>query len=370
MEPAKEQPTTTSRRPNETIDLVIRLGLVALMIWLSLKIFSPFIGLMVWAIVLAIALYPLNQKIAARTGGSNGRAALLMVTTLVLVLGVPTALLAASFVDHMLSLYHAMAEGTLVVPAPKATVQEWPLVGERVYAAWQAAADNFAEFAQDHAEQIRTFSRNAAGAMGSSLTTMLAFIGAFIIAGIMMAYADPGEHTTRRIFTRVCGPRVGPELHTLSVATIRSVAVGVIGVAFIQAVLLGIGFLAAGIPAAGLLAIIALLLGIAQVPAALIVIPVIAWVWLKGDASTLSNTLVTVYLLVAGLADNVLKPLLLGRGLAVPMPVVLLGAIGGMLSLGLIGLFVGAVILAVSYQIFMAWVDEAEPADASEADTQ
>ena len=182
----------------------------------------------------------------------------------------------------------------------------------------------------------------------------------------MMAYAQPGEATSQRIFNRICGPRVGPEIHKLSVDTVRSVAVGVVGVAFIQAVLLGVGFMLGGIPFAGLLALVALILGIAQVPAALIVIPALLWMWMAGDGSNLANILVTVYLLVAGLADNVLKPLLLGRGLAVPMPVILLGALGGMVSSGLVGLFTGAVILAVAYQVFMAWVNEAAPTAAGE----
>ena len=152
-------------------------------------------------------------------------------------------------------------------------------------------------------------------------------------------------------------------MHTLSVATVRSVAMGVVGVSFIQALLLGVGFLLAGIPIPGILAVAALLLGIVQVPAALFTIPAIIWVWAAGDGSTMVNTLLTIYLVIAGLADTVLKPMFLARGVAVPMPIVLLGALGGMLSSGLIGLFAGAVILAMAYQVFMAWVNETRPAD-------
>ncbi|MFC6977724.1 AI-2E family transporter [Microbulbifer taiwanensis] len=240
-------------------------------------------------------------------------------------------------------------------------MEEWPLVGDKLYAAWQSASGNLDAFIKSYEQQLRTISREAATAVGGMLAKLLAFIGAFIVAGIMLAYAAPGEESSRRIFSRICGPRFGPELLDLSVATVRSVTSGVIGVAFIQAVLLGIGFLLGGVPAAGLLALVALLLGIAQVPAIVLVVPVLAWIWGKGDGSTGANTLVTIYLVLAGLADNVLKPLMLGRGLAVPMPVILLGAIGGMISAGLIGLFIGAVTLALAYQIFWAWVHGAEP---------
>ncbi|SRR6056297_1400313 len=350
------------RRAAEKVDLVIRLGLVALLAWLALRVFMPFLSLMLWAVVLAIALFPLIEKIAPRFGGSTGRASTALVILMVLLLGVPTVLLSVSFVDHMLDIYRGIAAGTITVPAPGESVADWPVVGERVYAAWQAASDNLAQFVEQREAQLRELSRNAASTLGGLLVTILGFIGAFIIAGIMMAYAEPGEQTTLRIFKRVCGPKIGPELHGLTVATVRSVAVGVVGVAFIQAILLGIGFLFGGVPGAGLLAVIALFLGILQIPAALVVLPVIAWLWMNGDASTSMNIVTSIYLVIAGLADNVLKPMLLGRGLAVPMPVVLLGALGGMIGGGLIGLFLGAVILAVAYQVFMAWVDEADPA--------
>ena len=136
-------------------------------------------------------------------------------------------------------------------------------------------------------------------------------------------------------------------------------ASGVIGVAFIQALLLGVGFIMAGIPAAGVLALIVMVLGILQLPAAIISLPAIAYLWLSGDTSITTNMIYTIYLLVAGLADNVLKPILLGRGVDAPMPVILLGALGGMVSGGIIGMFVGAVLLAVGYQVFMDWVDNA-----------
>ena len=138
----------------------------------------------------------------------------------------------------------------------------------------------------------------------------------------------------------------------------RSVATGVVGVAFIQALLLGLGFIFAGVPAAGVLAIVVLVLGIVQLPPTLVAVPVIIYLWMGGDASTTSNIFFTVYLMLAGMADNVLKPLLLGRGVDVPMPIVLFGALGGMVSAGIIGLFIGAILLSVGYQLFIDWVAE------------
>jgi predicted PurR-regulated permease PerM len=184
------------------------------------------------------------------------------------------------------------------------------------------------------------------------------FSVALIIAGIMMAYAQPGSNSVRNIYCKFTGDtEKGDKLFALSIATIRSVAVGVVGVAFIQAVLLGVGFILADIPAAGLLAIIVLIIGILQLPALVITLPVIGYLWWAGD-STISNVIFTIYLLIAGGADGFLKPMLLGRGVEAPMPVILIGALGGMVSFGLLGLFLGAVLLALGYVIFMEWVGQ------------
>jgi predicted PurR-regulated permease PerM len=215
--------------------------------------------------------------------------------------------------------------------------------------------------------QLEELAKRALAAAASTAASILGFLGALIVAGIMMAYGESGNAAMQRIFARFAGPKDGQALHALSTATIRSVATGVLGVAFIQALLLGLGFIVSGVPAAGVLAVVVLLLGIVQLPALIVSLPVIAYLWMAGDASTVMNVVFTVYLLVAGMADNVLKPLLLGRGVDAPMPIILIGAIGGMVSAGIIGLFVGAVVLAVGYRLFMAWVGQPTAEEANAA---
>ncbi len=342
------------------IDTAIRLGLIVFLVYLAVAVLQPFLALLLWGMILAIALFPVYNKILPKVGGREGRAATLLVLGIVLVIGAPTVMLTLSFMDHMLSIYQQAVAGTLQVAEPPDNVADWPVVGEKIDAAWRAASENLRGFVVQYEAQIREYAHKAMSIFGGVLATSLAFLAAFIVAGIMLAYSRPGGATTGKIFNRICGPQIGAELHVLSVATVRSVAVGVIGVAFIQALLLGVGFMLAGIPAAGLLALAVLVCGIIQLPAAIFVIPVVAWLWMAGDAGTITNILLTIYLVVSGLADNVLKPMLLGRGVAAPMPVILLGALGGMFVSGLIGLFIGAVILAVSYQVFMAWVNEGQ----------
>jgi predicted PurR-regulated permease PerM len=196
---------------------------------------------------------------------------------------------------------------------------------------------------------------------------ILEFIAALIIAGIIMAFGQAGDRSGRAIFARVVSREHGAEFSHLAVATIRAVAQGVIGVAFIQAIIVGVCLLIAGVPWAGVLAGIVLVLGIAQVPAVLVTLPAIAYLWMSGEHGTVAAAGYTVLLIVAGMADNVLKPLMLGRGVDAPMPVILLGALGGMAAAGILGMFVGATLLALGYQIFMGWV-AASPEGAGPSD--
>ena len=198
---------------------------------------------------------------------------------------------------------------------------------------------------------------------------LLMFMGAFIVAGILMAYGENGSLNARAIFDRLVGPERGGEFTRLSTATVRAVAQGVVGVAFIQAIVVGLCLLVAGVPWAGALAAIVMVLGVAQVPALLVTLPAIVFIWTSGDYGTGAAVAYTVLLFVAGMTDNVLKPLMLGRGVEAPMPVILLGALGGMATGGILGMFVGATLLALGYQIFMGWVathpPEAGPAAPS-----
>jgi predicted PurR-regulated permease PerM len=185
---------------------------------------------------------------------------------------------------------------------------------------------------------------------------LLKFIASLIVAGIMMAFGESGARAIRSIFEKIAdGPR-GAQFTDLSTATIRAVAKGVLGVAFIQAIVVGICLLIAGVPFAGVFAAIVLVLGIAQVPAVIVTLPAIVWIWSSAGYGTGQAAVYTGLLLLAGMADNVLKPLMLGRGVDAPMPVILLGALGGMAAGGILGMFVGATLLAIGYQIFMAWV--------------
>ncbi len=196
------------------------------------------------------------------------------------------------------------------------------------------------------------------GFVASIAGALLGFLAAVILAGVIVAFGEAGTRGCRAFFERIAGRGRGEEFTTLSAATIRAVAQGVVGVALIQALLVGLCLLLARVPWAGALAAIVLVLGIAQVPAVLITLPAIAYIWTHGGYGSVEAVIFTVLLLVAGMADNVLKPLLLGRGVDVTMPIILVGALGGMAATGIVGMLVGATLLALAYQVFMRWVNE------------
>lgn len=341
----------------DLMDVLVRVGLIAILVVMCFRVFAPFMNLLLWGLILGVALYPLQQRLAGGPEGKQGRASTLLVLSAVLLLGAPTVLLASEFAGHIHGVFAAFTSQEVTIRAPDPSVADWPIIGERVYAAWDAAATDLPAYLQTLQPQIGELSTTLLSAAAGAMGDVLFFIGALIIAGIMMAFGQSGSAATKRIMCKLTSSSAGPRIHTLIIATIRSVATGVIGVAFIQALLLGIGFVFAGIPAAGLLAIIVMLFGIMQLPAAIISLPAIGYLWWAGGDVT-GNVIWSIYLLIAGLADNVLKPLLLGRGVEAPMPVILIGALGGMISAGIVGLFIGAVLLAVGYQLFMDWVNQ------------
>jgi predicted PurR-regulated permease PerM len=357
-------PAYDKRLSRLLIDVLIRAGLVLALAMLCYRIFAPFLVLMVWALILAVTLFPLHRLLAARMGGRRGWAATLITLLGVALIVVPSAVLLNSIGDSVHRLINEVQQGTLQIPPPRPGVAEWPLVGTKVHAYWQLAHDNLPALVKSLQPKIGELAKTALAMVASIGGGILSFVAAFIIAGIIMAFGEAGDRASRAIFARIVGVDRGDQFTALSVATIRAVAQGVIGIAFIQAILVGLCLLVAVVPLAGVWAVVVLVLGIAQVPALIVTLPAIAYLWMSGGYGTGEAAVYSVLLFVTGMADNVLKPLLLGRGVDAPMPVILLGALGGMAAGGIVGLFVGAVLLALGYQIFMSWVaanPEAKP---------
>ena len=370
--PNKPDPELERRLSGRLLDVLIRAGLVFALAALCYRIFSPFLSLMVWALILAVALFPIHQMLVRKLGGKQGLAATLLVLAGIVLIVVPTTVLMGALGDSVHDLVDSVRNNTLQIPAPPPRVADWPVVGKKIHGVWSQAHANLPAVVQSLQPKLGDLSRKALGMVASIGGAVLLFLASFIIAGIIMAFGQAGARSTRSIFDRIAGTGRGEEFAKLSTATIRAVAQGVLGVAFIQAIVVGLVMLIAGIPFTGVLAVIVLVLGIAQVPALLVTLPVIAYIWVSGDYDTVPAVIYSVLLFIAGMLDNVLKPLMLGRGVDAPMPVILLGALGGMVSSGILGMFVGATLLALGYQIFMGWVatNPDTPAAPAERGTQ
>jgi predicted PurR-regulated permease PerM len=344
------------RASSSLLDVLIRASLIGVLAVLCYQVFSPFLTLMVWSIILAVTLYPLHQWLAHTVGGKQWLASTILVIVGLLLIITPMALLMNSFADSVRHFIGAVQQNTLAIPAPREGVEKWPLVGKQIHDVWSKAHTDLPGFVQSMQPKIGELAQKAVAMVASIGSGLLLFLVSFLVASILMAYGESGARGSRAIFVRVAGAARGEALAKLSTATIRAVALGVIGVAFIQAILIGLALLLAGVPAAGVLSAIALVLSIAQVPALIVTVPAIIYIWSSGDYRTAAAITHTIILLLTGMADNVLKPLMLGRGVDAPMPVILLGALGGMASGGILGMFVGATLLALGYQIFMGWI--------------
>jgi predicted PurR-regulated permease PerM len=346
------------------VEAAIRIGLLAALAWWCLAIIKPFIMPVLWGVIFAVALFPIFSWLKRKMGGRNGLAATVLTLIALAVLIVPILVLTTSMVESVHNIAQGVEAGTLKVPPPPEGVAGWPVVGERLAAAWGQASSNLQLFVERYREQLKpVWAFVVAQAAGAGGATLLFFL-AILISGLLMAKAEPAVSGLTFIAVRLAGDK-GPEMVTTSGATIRSVVQGVLGVAVIQSLLSGIGMLVVGVPAAGLWAGLVLLLAIMQLPPVLVLLP--AAVYVFSSASTVTAVLFLVFALIVSGSDAFLKPLFLGRGMTIPMPVILLGAIGGMMLSGIVGLFVGAVVLALGYELMVAWVKDGSEEETEEA---
>ena len=264
-------------------------------------------------------------------------------------------MLSESVVTSSQKLAQELHTGSLIVPAPTENVKEWPLVGEKIYGIWNSLATNLESTLVQFQPQLKQYAGTIASTIGSSFLSILQFVASLIIAAIFLSKSEGSVNFYHSVSRRLLGEK-GVEWAHLSALTIRSVVQGVIGIAIIQATLSLIGLYAIGVPFAWLWAFIVLLFVIVQLPAIIVLGPIIAYVFSYAD--TTPATIFAIYTVLVAASDNVLKPLLLGRGVDIPMLVILLGAIGGMILSGILGLFVGAVGLSIAYKLFTTWLEE------------
>ena len=345
----------------DIIQLAIRLGLLALLIYWTFVLIRPFVPILAWSIVLAVALYPVFSLISRLLGGRPKlAAAILTVINLAIVIG-PATWLGLSAVEGAKDLAGYVATGNLAVPSPPDGVKSWPVIGPQLHELWNHASSNIRAVLRDVAPHLKPLAGIVLALASNAGVGTLKFLLSVALAGFLFPHGSQLAAAGRDFFHRVV-PEHSEHFLELAGATIRAVSQGVIGIAIVQSLLAGIGFKLAGIPGAGLLAFAVMILTIVQIGAAIVMFPVIIWIWLDKDFTT--ALLLTLFLLLVGVLDNLLKPIVMGRGLTTPTLVILVGVIGGTLAHGIVGLFIGPIILSLAWELTVAWI-RADRADAA-----
>jgi len=343
----------------------LQIGALLILLVMCFNIVRPFISIVVWAMILAVAIYPLHVSLATKLGGREKTSAVIFVLIGLAIILVPTWILGESTLSSLQSLAHNLREGPFSVPPPNAGVADWPVIGTKTYEIWSNAASNIEAFLGQYNTQLRGLAQKVFGFATGTLVGVLQFVLSTIIAGALLLQSKGGYKSTREIMASLVGTERGAKFTDTSILTIRSVVKGVLGVAVAQAILAAIGLVLIGVPAAGLWAGAVLVLAIVQLPPIIVLGPIAFWVF--SVAEPVPATIFLVYSIIVSVSDAFLKPMLLGRGLETPMLVILIGAIGGAIAMGIVGLFIGAVILVLGYELLVTWM--APDAPEAEAET-
>ena len=341
----------------QIVHLVIQLTALAILLIFCFNILSPFINPLLWAGIFAVALFPLHQRLKKFLGGRGAWASVIItivVLAVFIVPGVFFAIKTASEAKQVLTEYQA---GNLTIPPPGENVKNWPLIGNKAYNSWQKASSDLNAFLQENPERVKSLSTRLVSLIKSTGSGLLLLTVAIILSGVLLAYASNLGNFTRSFFNRLLNT-TKIDMTSLATVTIRNVVKGILGVAVIQSLLAGAGIMIAGVPLAGIWTLLCLILAIVQIGILPVSIGVIIYIWTNGTTTT--AIILTIWMILVGVLDNVLKPILMGKGAPVPMLVIFLGAIGGFIFSGFIGLFTGAVILSLGYQLFEIWIKGGE----------
>ncbi len=359
MSSADHDPAGHDRLTATWVELAIRLGVLGLLLYFSFTLVRPFITIAIWSVVLTVALYPVYDWMVGQLGGRRRLAAILLtILNLLIVIG-PATWLTLGLIDSFRNLSEHLDLSALTLPSPPDAVKTWPIIGASIYQFWDLASTNFRAALAEIAPQLKPLGSILLGIAEGAGIGAIKFFVAIVVAGFLFSPA-PSLVDAISSFSRRLASGRGEKFVQLAGATIRAVSRGVVGVSALQAFLAGLGLLAAGIPGASLITSAVLIFGIIQIGPSVVLFPVIIWCWTAMGPTT--ALLFTLYMIPVSLLDNILRPLVMARGLDTPMLIILIGVLGGTLSYGITGLFLGPIILAVIWELLVAWIRERESA--------
>jgi predicted PurR-regulated permease PerM len=353
-----------SRIEGDLLQITLGVAFVVLLAAASFWVLSPFLLALVWATMIVIATWPVLIALQQRFGGRRGPAVAVMTLLLLLAFILPFVLAVAMVVTNgpEIAAWFSTAL-TWHLPTAPQWVADLPMVGERAAAFWNDLATGGLARLKPYATQAVAWFAGQLGTVGAALVHM-AFT--LVIAVILYALGDAAAQGVRMFFHRLAGDR-GDRAVVLAAQAVRGVALGVVVTALAQTAVSGLGLALSGMPFAGPITLLILLLCIAQVGPLLVLVPAVIWLYATGES--VSATVLLVFTIVAGTMDNVLRPYLIKKGADLPLLLIFAGVIGGLLSLGVVGIFVGPVVLAVTYRLIGEWV-RADIASASPASAE
>jgi predicted PurR-regulated permease PerM len=336
---------------------VLAVLFIGALIGVSLWVLKPFLGPAIWAMTIATATWPLMTAVQGRLWGRRGLAVAVMTVVLLCFLVVPLWLAIGTIVSNADAIAGFVKSlSTFEVPPPPAWLGKIPVVGGDLQAAWEKVAQaGLQEFLRRLAPYGGTAVRWFAAEVGGFGALVLQFLLTVVLAGLLYARGEQAAGWMRRFGRRLAGPR-GEQSIRLAGQAVRGVALGVVVTALAQSILGGLGLVIAGIPFAAVLTALMFLLAIAQVGPLLVLVPSVAWLYWAG--STGWGTFLLLWTLVVGTMDNFLRPVLIKKGADLPLLLIFTGVVGGLIAFGLIGIFVGPVVLAVGHTLLTAWVEE------------
>ena len=339
----------------KTAETAIRLAILFILLYWCYTIVRPFVDILLWSVIFAVALYPMYSWLSVKIGNRKKLSAAIIVTLMIIVMALPGLLFAKSLFEGVSFIKNQYDSATLVIPEASEKVSEWPVVGPFIYEKWNWISMHASEALKEYSPQIKKIVVGLFTSVASAGAGFLKLIISIIIASFLLLSSEKAGKLAHNVFRKLIGER-GAEFASMAESTVRTVLKGILGVAFIQSFLFGVGMVVAGVPAAGLWVILSLILGIVQIGIFPISIPIIIYVF--ATKSTLIAVIFLIWTILVSPIDNVLKPIFLGQGAVVPMPVIFIGAIGGFIASGLVGLFTGAIIFSVGYKLFLFWIEE------------
>jgi predicted PurR-regulated permease PerM len=338
-------------------EISLRIALLFLLLYWCYSIIKPFIDILLWSVIFTVALYPLYNWTRQKLGGKKTLASVIIVLLLMALLMLPVVIFAKSLYEGITYLKTQYEAADRVLPAAPEQINSWPVIGHFLYEKWNWLSLNISEASKQYAPQIKQVVLGLVSSVASAGAAFLKLIISLIITAFLLVYSKKASILAYNVFNKLLGD-IGDEFAAIAEKTIRTVVTGILGVAFIQSLLFGIAMVLAGVPAAGLCVMLSLILGIIQIGIFPVTIPVVIYV--IATKSTFTVIVFVIWSIIVSFIDNILKPILLGHGALVPMPVIFIGSIGGFIQSGLVGLFTGAIIFSVGYKLFLFWIEARE----------